>query len=263
MRLTVDDNSPDVILANSPTGDGTKYPIETLFPNPNSAYPYYGFLPPVVKYISPTMNGDYSIVIVEGKPMPIDYRWYPCIKGYISSNDYPPLLHHINIPWHQWILIFQKLNEKLVLINAGLVFSKTQMQSLDHAFYPPFLLNAWDMVCIPIANRDFVIPGVCFDRSKINAVSDTHSLAELYEDLTRMYWGGFFNLDLYTTLRCYDKDIDGAEDIESFYSRLSTLSMHEVHKYLDKANPSLQFRYIVEFCNSNIKTFDIRRVFTG
>lgn len=275
MRLYIDDTSDQVVIEHS-NWKISQESLFKIFPNPNKAYPYFGLLPPVVRYMSPIDSSGISYVLIEAKPRKHFIRW----NGKVSHSSQPGMeyCHEINIPWHHWLLTFQRQSDgSQKLHSVDLAFSKTQITEMSHRFYMPYLMNVFAPGTYP-----FVLGKLCVDLDSIDqTISITRSLHDLYEDLTKMFWGGFFNIDIINGLTAYrfgeDDDVKDSISFEKIpeaillkMDYLSQMSMDEVHdllgRYVDGTADIYQnmknFKQLVEYCSDNAGGYNFRRVLT-
>lgn len=93
--------------------------------------PSLGLLPPVVRYVSPWLINNTSVVIIESRPE-------------TRSIYFAGRVYSIPLPWQHWFIHLHQPDEvnkpdNVVVANVGYAFSSTQFQTLDHIFYPPYL----------------------------------------------------------------------------------------------------------------------------
>lgn len=92
--------------------------------------PSLGLLPPVVRYISPIVNGE-AIVIIEDRPR-------------LQQIVIDGLAYELTLPWHHWVFKLATVTSvsdpsACAILGAYLAFSTKQMNLSEHVFYAPYL----------------------------------------------------------------------------------------------------------------------------
>lgn len=131
------------------------------------SYPQLGFLPPVVRYMTPKINIEgqmYSVVLIESKPSEQicffkqrigsrddghsdDCAYHQdydndCDCYYDDEYSVETSTHNLKLPWLHWVFILKHFSDgSFKLQSFNLFFSESQIRDVDHVFYNPVLPN--------------------------------------------------------------------------------------------------------------------------
>lgn len=238
--IVISDMSPDKIRIIDPKKDVTVQ-THNFFVQQTAEQLNLGFMPPAVRSVSSIKVNSYDksfVVVVEQKPQLMTVQYsdrYCCGRDEVWNDETQEYEDReetvktmtIAVPWQHWFLYFSRAgsDEDFLLSDAGLYFSKTKIEGVDHKFYTPWLPNTFepDMGSTSYhQERGFSLPvdddysvslhNVCMDMP--------HESYKNFQDVWDKLYSGFwydqtFNSDTWSNLERATEEGDCCEGMEA------------------------------------------------